>query len=70
MNAANGKMSESTTVGGLFQRLWRQKSWWLLPLVVLLLLIGAFYVLGHLSAADPETYPTTLINVTSSLHLC
>ena len=39
---------------------WRQcKSWWLLPLVVLILLLGILYVLGHMSSADPETYPTT-----------
>jgi len=39
--------------------LWRTKAWWLMPLVILALLLIGIYVLVHLSAADPETYPTT-----------
>jgi hypothetical protein len=46
----------------VFRIQWRHRLWWLLPLVVLILLIGTFYVLGHLSAADPEMYPTTLLS--------
>ncbi len=56
--------------GGIFQFLWRHKSWWLLSLAVLLLLIGILYVLGHLSAADPEMYPTTLTNSPSYFRAC
>jgi hypothetical protein len=44
--------------------------WWLLPLVVLLFLIGIIYVLGHMSAADPEMYPTTHLNNNPYFHVC
>ena len=43
--------------GGLLVAFWRNRLWWMLSLAVLLGLIGIVYVLGHLSAADPETYP-------------
>lgn len=49
---------------------WRRKVWWVLPLVVLILLLGAIYVLVHLSASDPETYPTSLRNDSYCPRLC
>lgn len=48
--------------GGMFGYFWQRKVWWILPLGVLLLLLVLIYVLGHLSAADPEMYPTTMLN--------
>jgi len=63
-------ISESATEDGLIQKVWRNRSWWLLPLLVLILLILAAYVLGHLSAADPETYPTTLLRNSSTSMKC
>ena len=45
--------------GGWLVALWRNRLWWMLSLAVLLGLIGIVYVLGHLSTADPETYPTS-----------
>jgi hypothetical protein len=50
--------------------LWKRKSWWLLPLAVLILLLGAIYVLVHLSASDPETYPTSSRVHSSYSRLC
>jgi hypothetical protein len=45
--------------GGALPFLWRRRDWWLLPLTVLVFLIAAIYFLVHLSASDPETYPTS-----------
>ncbi|HTZ45985.1 MAG TPA: DUF5989 family protein [Verrucomicrobiae bacterium] len=55
---------------GIFGALWQRKAWWLLPLVVLVLLLGAIYALVHLSASDPETYRTTSQNFTYETRLC
>jgi len=52
-------MPESSAKSGVFHSFWQRKVWWLLPLMVFILLIGILYVLGHMSAADPEMYPTT-----------
>lgn len=56
--------------GGALRVLWHRKLWWLLPLVVLFVLIGIIYALGHLSSADPEMYPTTRQIHTSHLSAC
>jgi Family of unknown function (DUF5989) len=49
----------------------RRKLWWLLPLIVLLVLLGVIYLLSHLSAADSEMYPTTLLRRgLTNLRLC
>ena len=61
---------QPTPAGGIFGLLWRHKSWWLLSLGVLLLLIGILYLLTHMSAADPEMYPTTLSNSLSFFRAC
>jgi len=61
---------QSSPAGGVIHYLWQQRLWWLLPLLVLLLLIGVLYLLGHMSAADPEMYPTTLLNDTSHFRAC
>ena len=49
----------------------KRKLWWILPLVVLILLVAIIYVLSHLSAADSEMYPTTMLRVQRAiLRLC
>jgi hypothetical protein len=54
------KASQPSLVpGGFLSRAWKHKLWWLLPLAVLLLLLGAIYALEHLSSADSEMYPTS-----------
>lgn len=70
MTEVEKRTQQSAPTGGIFGILWRYKSWWLLPLAVLLLLIGILYLLTHMSAADPEMYPTTLLSRTSLFHAC
>jgi Family of unknown function (DUF5989) len=53
------KQVQQEQTGGALAFLWQRKVWWLLPLGVLVLLLTIIYVLGHLSAADSEMYPTT-----------
>jgi hypothetical protein len=47
-----------------------RKMWWLLPLLVLVVLIGLIYVLGHMSSADSEMYPTTRCVSATPARLC
>lgn len=56
--------------GGFMSRAWKHRLWWLLPLAVLLLLLGAIYALGHLSSADSEMYPTSFRAISARLHSC
>jgi uncharacterized membrane protein YhaH (DUF805 family) len=49
----------------------RRSTWWLLPLIVLIVLLGIIYMLSHLSTTDSEMYPTTMLRQgLSSLRLC
>jgi len=48
--------AESAT---FFAVMWKHRLWWMLPLGVLLLLLGAIYALEHLSKTDSEMYPTS-----------
>lgn len=70
MTDSQKETEQATETAGVFGHLWRNKIWWLLPLAVLLLLIAMIYVLGHLSAADPETYPTTLRQCSAPVTRC
>jgi hypothetical protein len=45
--------------GGVLAIAWKHRLWWMLPLGVLLLLLGAIYALEHLSKTDSEMYPTS-----------
>jgi len=44
---------------GILATAWKHRLWWMLPLGVLLLLLGAIYALEHLSKTDSEMYPTS-----------
>jgi hypothetical protein len=70
MSEAREGTEQGMEHGGVFGFLWKRKSWWLLPLVVLVLLLGAIYVLVHLSASDPETYPTSSRSESHYSRLC
>jgi hypothetical protein len=70
MSAAGKGMRRSEATGSLFSFLWQRKSWWLLPVAVLFLLLGILYVLGRMSSADPETYPTTRQNNSAVTTVC
>jgi len=50
---------EAVEGGGFLSTIWKHRLWWMLPLGVLLLLLGAIYALEHLSKTDSEMYPTT-----------
>jgi Family of unknown function (DUF5989) len=63
-------MQRSEATGNLLSFLWQRKSWWLLPVAVLFFLLGILYVLGHMSSADPETYPTTRQNNSAVTTVC
>jgi hypothetical protein len=43
-------------VGELFEFLWRRKLWWMIPMVVVLLLFGAIFVLAGSSPIAPFIY--------------
>ena len=38
-----------------------RRHWWILAIFVLVVLVAIIYVLSHLSAADSEMYPTTML---------
>jgi len=62
-----GKLKmETANMGDTKKSLWLRRNWWLLPIAVLLLLLGAIYILGHMSSADSEMYPTTQVQTTPS----
>ena len=49
-------MSKLRIVGQYFEFLREQKKWWLLPIAILLLLLGAVIVLTQGSALAPFIY--------------
>jgi hypothetical protein len=69
MSDSQGPIEVSPT-NGVIGFLWEHRLWWVLPLCVLFLLVGVIYALGHVSAADPETYPTTLQNAVLHFRAC
>ncbi|HEY2120871.1 MAG TPA: hypothetical protein VGH37_16900 [Candidatus Acidoferrum sp.] len=61
---------QSQVAGGFVGVAWRHKGWWLPAVVVLLVLLGIVYVMGHLSSADSEMYPTSSFQTSTYLRLC
>ena len=43
-------------VGGLFRFLWRERLWWMIPLLLALVAVAALIVLGSNPAAVPFVY--------------
>ena len=44
------------TIGELIVFLWRRKLWWMIPLVVLMILVGALLLVGQATGASPFIY--------------
>jgi hypothetical protein len=40
----------------LFSFLWKEKLWWMIPMVVVLLLVGILILFAHASAVAPWIY--------------
>ncbi|HMO02526.1 MAG TPA: DUF5989 family protein [Oligoflexia bacterium] len=49
-------MSKSNTIKQLFSLLWEKKAWWLIPMVMVFLLLGAIIVATQGSALSPFIY--------------
>lgn len=48
--------SRLLTVRDLFRFLWDQRMWWLIPMVFLLLIVGAVIIFAQGSAVAPFVY--------------
>ncbi len=45
-----------STIGELLRVLWRQKRWWLIPMVVVLLVFGVLLLLAQSTPLGPLIY--------------
>lgn len=70
MSRRKGITQQSAANRGFLSTVWKHRLWWMLPLLVLLLLIGAIYVLEHLSKTDSEMYPTSTSDFSTFIHSC
>ena len=46
----------ATIVGELFSYLWKERLWWMIPSVLVLLLVGVLIVVAQSSAVTPFLY--------------
>lgn len=56
MNLWRQLTSRSNTLRQLFQFLWSQRLWWMIPMLVVLLLFGALLLFTQSTAATPFIY--------------
>jgi hypothetical protein len=56
MSVFDKSSRRSSIRGETLDFLWQRKSWWLLPLVVLAVLLGLLIVLGRMSSVAPFIY--------------
>jgi hypothetical protein len=49
-------MSKFKTIKHLFTYIWKRKKWWLAPLLIILILLGALIVFTEGSALAPFIY--------------
>lgn len=56
MGAIKNFFSKLGIVGELFQFLWQNKRWWLIPVVVVLLVVGLALVFSQSTALGPFIY--------------
>ncbi len=50
-------LSKLAVLGELFSFLWKNKRWWIIPVVVLLLVFAIIFVIAESSALGPFIYP-------------
>ncbi len=51
-----GVVAKLSVAGELFSFLWAAKLWWMIPMVTLLLLLGALIIFAQSSAIAPFIY--------------
>lgn len=56
MRRLNELLRRGSTVRELVRFLWREKLWWLVPMVVVLVAVGALLVFAQGSALAPFVY--------------
>ena len=56
MGAIKNFSSKLGIVGELFQFLWQNKRWWLIPVIVVLFLIGFILIFSQSTALGPFIY--------------
>ena len=56
MRAARNITGGTRTVGELFQFLWAQRLWWLIPFVTVLLLVAVLLIIGEVTGVAPFIY--------------
>jgi hypothetical protein len=56
MGAVKNFFSKLGILGELFQFLWQNKRWWLIPVLVVLVLIGVVLIFSQSSAIGPFIY--------------
>ena len=49
--------TRAAIVGEVFSFFWKQKLWWLIPLLVILLAVGVLFLIAQVSSAAPWMYP-------------
>ena len=49
-------MSRNTVVKELFGYLWKQKRYWLIPIIVVMILLAVLIILGQSSVIAPFIY--------------
>lgn len=56
MGAFKNFFSKAGIAGELFQFFWRNKRWWLIPVIVVLFLVGFILIFSQSSALGPFIY--------------
>jgi hypothetical protein len=56
MGAIKNFFSKLGILGELFQFLWQNKRWWLIPVLVVLVVIGVVLIFSQSSAIGPFIY--------------
>ncbi len=56
MSVLNRAKRRTAIVGELFEFLWQQRLWWLIPMVSVLLVLGLLLLFAHSSPVAPFIY--------------